>query len=256
MPAEFETLDPRVVIKLSQTLANRVGERFPARGLTNAAVELARNAAHISDEARSLAYQNRFLQIVSGILFIAGVGAVLYIVTIIPWTRFTVGENTEIFQALQGIDAGIHIIVLTALAMLFFVNWELRAKRRRALEGLQGLRGYAHVVDMHQLNKDPAALAANLPRTRSSPERDLSPQELLRYLDYCSELLSVISKFAALYSQYSRDRVVIETVNDVEQLSSMLSAKIWQKIMIIHSGLTVSGQSPATASSPAYAPAE
>jgi hypothetical protein len=124
------------------------------------------------------------------------------------------------------------------------------------LEGLQGLRGYAHVVDMHQLNKDPAALAANLPRTRSSPERDLSPQELLRYLDYCSELLSVISKFAALYSQYSRDRVVIETVNDVEQLSSMLSAKIWQKIMIIHSGLTVSGQSPATASSPAYAPAE
>ena len=245
MPPQFETLDPRVVIKLAQTLANRVGERFPSRGLANAAVELARNATHISNEARSLSHRSRWLQFFAGLLFAVGVGAVLYIVTVIPWTRFTVGENTEVFQALQGIDAGIHIMVLTGLAMLFFVNWEVRAKRRRALQGLQSLRGYAHVVDMHQLNKDPAALAANLPPTRSSPERDLSPQELLRYLDYCSEMLSVISKFAALYSQYSRDPVVIETVNDVEQLTSSLSAKIWQKIMIIHSGLSASHKADA-----------
>ena len=130
----------------------------------------------------------------------------------IHWTKLTIGENTEIFQILQGVDAGINIVILTGVAILFSLNLETRDKRRRALEGLHSLRGYAHVIDMHQLNKDPAALAANLPRTRSSPERDLAPPELLRYLDYCSEMLSVISKLAALYfaifprSRCGRDR--------------------------------------------------
>ena len=255
MPPQFETLDPRVVIKLAQTLANRVGERFPSRGLANAAVELARNAVHISSEARRLSHRNRWLQMLTVCLFLLGFAAVVRVAKSVPWT-LTFGENTEVFQALQGIDAGIHMIVLTALVVLFSMNWEMRAKRRRAIEGLQSLRAYAHVVDMHQLNKDPAALAANLPPTRSSPERDLSPQELLRYLDYCSELLSVISKFAALYSQYSRDPVVIEAVNDVEQLTSSLSAKIWQKIMILHSGLAASANIRETENRLVHAPAE
>jgi hypothetical protein len=109
-------------------------------------------------------------------------------------------------------------------------------KRKKALRGLHSLRVFAHVIDMHQMNKDPAATAANLPRTRSSPDRDLTPKELLRYLDYCSEMLSVISKFAALYAQNFPDPVALEAVNEIEQLTSSLSSKIWQKIMIASRG--------------------
>jgi hypothetical protein len=55
----------------------------------------------------------------------------------------------------------------------------------------------------------------------------------VRYLDYCSELLSLTSKVAALYVQHLNDAVVLAAVNDIESLAASLSHKIWQKIMII-----------------------
>jgi hypothetical protein len=242
----FETLDPPTLIQRTQVLAVRIEERFPSRGLTSAAFQLAQNAEHIVAEAKSLSQRNRFLELPAAVaVALALLASAAVILSFL--TKFTINETTEAFQGLQGIDSGIHIVIFIYIVTLFFHDWEMRGKRRKALEGLHSLRVYAHVIDMHQLSKDPAALAANLPPTRSSPERDLTPQELLRYLDYCSEMLSALSKFAALYSQYSRDPVVIETVNDVESLTSSLSNKIWQKIMIINSGLDASQQRPALA---------
>jgi len=55
---------------------------------------------------------------------------------------------------------------------------------------------------------------------------------LIRYLDYCSDELALISKIAALYVQKFNDPVSMSAVNDVEDLTSGLSRKIWQKIMI------------------------
>jgi hypothetical protein len=57
--------------------------------------------------------------------------------------------------------------------------------------------------------------------------------ELARYLDYCSELLSLTSKLAALHAQYLNDPVVLGAVNDVESLAGQLSGKIWQKIVLL-----------------------
>ena len=54
-----------------------------------------------------------------------------------------------------------------------------------------------------------------------------------RYLDYCSEMLSITGKIAALFAQSVNDDVVIDGVNDIENLSSNLSRKIWQKITLI-----------------------
>ena len=56
---------------------------------------------------------------------------------------------------------------------------------------------------------------------------------LARYLDYCSELLSLSSKIAALHMQYMNDSVVLDAVNDIETLAASLSNSIWQKIMIL-----------------------
>jgi hypothetical protein len=238
MTMRFTSLDTREVIGLAHVLANRVAERFPTRGLTKTAHDLGADAVAICQEAESLGQRNRALDILAAALFISGIAGFVYVVYRSAYIQ--IESKTEIGQALQGLDAGIHIIFLTALALLFLANGETRRKRRKAFEGLRGLRNCAHVVDMHQLNKDPAALAANLPPTRSSPERTLSPGELLRYLDYCSELLSLLNKFAALYAQYSRDPVVIEAVNDVELLTNSLSSKIWQKIMIVQSSLAAS----------------
>lgn len=61
----------------------------------------------------------------------------------------------------------------------------------------------------------------------------MTSYQLTRYLDYCSELLALLSKLAALHAQYVEDHVVLTAVNDVESLAQGLSNKIWQKIMIL-----------------------
>jgi hypothetical protein len=56
---------------------------------------------------------------------------------------------------------------------------------------------------------------------------------LRRYLDYCSEMLSLAGKLAALYAQAVSTPAAVEAVNDLENLSIGLSRKIWQKIALI-----------------------
>ncbi len=46
-------------------------------------------------------------------------------------------------------------------------------------------------------------------------------------------MLALIAKLAALYGGQTRDREIIASVNDVEDLTSNLGRKIWQKIMIL-----------------------
>jgi hypothetical protein len=98
---------------------------------------------------------------------------------------------------------------------------------------LHRLRSIAHIVDMHQLTKDPELALHRVEATASSPSRTLSRTQLPRYLDYCSELLALTSKLAALHAQNLNDAVVLSAVNDIEALTADLSRKIWQKISIL-----------------------
>jgi len=61
--------------------------------------------------------------------------------------------------------------------------------------------------------------------------------ELGRYLDYCSELLSLTSKIAALFVERFDDSVTLSAVNEIESLTSGLSRKVWQKITMLGSGV-------------------
>ena len=91
---------------------------------------------------------------------------------------------------------------------------------------------------MHQLTKDPSQVIAGVGnRTRSSPQRTLTAYQLTRYLDYCTEMLSLVGKLAALYAQSNSDSVVLQSVNDIETLTNGISRKIWQKIMILDNDL-------------------
>jgi hypothetical protein len=145
--------------------------------------------------------------------------------------------GVELFSSvsdfLQGVDAAVNEIILLGAASYFLIGWETRRKRKRALRALHVLRSLAHIIDMHQLTKDPERLLAPEKGTPSSPSRSFSKFELARYLDYCSEMLSVISKAAALYVQNFDDPVTLDAVNDVEQLTGSLSQKLWLKIDIL-----------------------
>jgi hypothetical protein len=131
-------------------------------------------------------------------------------------------------------EAGLNVVILLGAAILFLITTERRIKRGRALRAIHELRALAHVIDMHQLTKDPERALVRTKNTASSPKPDLTPGELTRYLDYCSEMLSLLGKLAALYVQRFDDPVALAAVNDVEQLTNGLSRKIWQKISIVN----------------------
>jgi hypothetical protein len=107
---------------------------------------------------------------------------------------------------LQATESAVNEVILFALAIFFLLSLETRVKRCRALRALHRLRSIAHIVDMHQLTKDPEHLLSPRMATPSSPKRSFTRFELARYLDYCSELLSLTSKLAALHVQISTTR--------------------------------------------------
>ena len=61
----------------------------------------------------------------------------------------------------------------------------------------------------------------------------LDAEQLHHYLDYCSEMLSLTAKTAALCAEHSSDPVVLSTVSTLETLTTELSNKIWQKISLL-----------------------
>jgi hypothetical protein len=132
-------------------------------------------------------------------------------------------------EFLQGLDAAINEVVFIGVAVYFFFTLETRLKRHRAMKAIHELRSIAHIIDMHQLTKDPERIADT---PTAGAKRPQNPAELIRYLDNCSDLLALISKIAALYVQNFDDPVTLSAVNEVENLTNGLSRKIWQKIMI------------------------
>jgi len=135
----------------------------------------------------------------------------------------------------QMIEAALNTLILLGAGIVFLVTLENRRKRNRVIRAVNRLRCIAHIVDMHQLAKDPDSIAEHTISTPHSPKRVLTQYELARYLDYCTEMLSLVSKTAFLYVQDYHDPVAAEAVNDLEALTTGLSSKIWQKIMMLPS---------------------
>jgi hypothetical protein len=135
-------------------------------------------------------------------------------------------------NSIQAFESTIGSVVFISAAILFLMSCETRIKRSRALKAVHELRAMAHIVDMHQLTKDPELYSGKTQSVPAAPKRAMTPFELGRYLDYCSDALALISKIAALYVQEFQDPVLLDAVDDVETLTSGLSRKIWQKITI------------------------
>ena len=61
----------------------------------------------------------------------------------------------------------------------------------------------------------------------------MNPQSLARYLDYCTDMLSLTGKLSALLVQRFKDEVVLAEVNEIEALANALAGRIWQKIQLL-----------------------
>jgi hypothetical protein len=230
--AHYRSLNPRLIIGTAERLERRVAERFPEAGLHKVARELVSLARDLAGAAKALEEPIWWLRgliavavaIGAAVLFSVGIG-------ILETDDPTAGAG--VVDMVQGVEASINTILLAGLGFLGLIRVEERIKRQRVFRQLHGLRSLIHVIDMHQLTKDPAVLSPDFKPTENSPVRITNGQDLARYLDYCSEMLSITGKLAALFAQSVNDDVVISAVNDVENLGSNLSRKIWQKITMI-----------------------
>jgi len=224
-------LKARKIVDTSRKLVQRIDERFPESSLLTLCQALQTTAEATRRRANRVSRPHLGLR--------ATVGFVL--VSAFAGFAFVTGQVTDgdVIGALPVLDpatleAGANLLIIAGSAIWFLVSLEERVRRRQILEHLHELRSLAHIVDMHQLTKDPTALLDPAARTPSSPERNMTAFELGRYLDYCTEMLSIIGKLAAIYGERSRDAQVVAAVNDVESLTTGLGRKVWQKIMLLH----------------------
>ncbi|MBX9589657.1 MAG: hypothetical protein K2X43_10150 [Hyphomonadaceae bacterium] len=244
----LRALDPAKVIDTIAALHRRISERFPGAGLAGVCRELHAIAKESSARARQISSRNLPLRLaIFTLLAVGAVGLVWIARLVYLFPR----SADNVYSVLQGLEAAANLVVLLGAAMFFLFRIEERLKRRDALQALHELRSIVHVIDMHQLTKDPSLAVTVAGKTASSPLRVLSPFEVARYLDYCSEMVSLTSKVAVLFAQGFPDPVVTEVVSDIERVAAGLSQKIWQKIMILQSLAVL----PAAAGSPAASPA-
>lgn len=237
-------LDATHIIATLERLQRRIDERFPGSGLGQLAGDLLILARSAS--AASVALRRPYWAIRLGVAGIVVLAAAL-LVTAARVLRVPGGLD-NLAMVLQTVESGINDAVFLALAILFLLSVEQRLKRRQALGYIHQLRSIAHIIDMHQLTKDPDRAFHVRSNTESSPRRSLSPEALGRYLDYCSELLSLNSKVAALFGERRSDPVVLAAVNEVELLATGLSTKIWQKITILNNAPQAGVAAPSAAS--------
>lgn len=226
----YRTLDPDQTIATLKTLSNRIEERFPGASLGKVCLELLAIAEETTGRIQWLSRRHAGIRL--GVILV--VAAAVYL----GWHVIRhVKVRTDGFS-IEELDAATNASVLLGAALLFLVTLESRLKRARVLRAINELRAISHVIDMHQLTKDPSHVVAGVgQRTASSPQRTLTAYQLTRYLDYSSEMLSLVGKLAALYAQSTSDSVVLQSVNDIETLTNGISRKIWQKIMILDDDL-------------------
>ena len=234
---QYQELDAAKILKTINTLSNRVHERFPESSLYKVSQRLLSIAQRTQSQVERINQPNIWLRTLSAML--------IAIIIIAIWGTLTSVKTSigtlSFVELIQLLESAINDAVLIAVAIFFLTSLETRFKRHKALKSIHELRAIAHIIDMHQLTKDPVRMhwvAKGVVPSHS----ELTPFLLTRYLDYCSEMLSLVSKVSVLYVQKFDDPIALSAVNEVESLTTSLSRKIWQKLMIIHDGIKLSAQ--------------
>ncbi|MEM7035405.1 MAG: hypothetical protein AAF570_00420 [Bacteroidota bacterium] len=223
----YRQLSTDKTIKTINRLYNRIEDRFPESSLLKVCMELLQIANASAGNIERIKKPNYLLRGAVGLFLMFCLGAMIYSASLLD-IKF---HGLEVQDVVALLEASINDLLLMGAAVFFLFRIEGQIKRKKALRSLHELRTIAHVIDMHQLTKDPSRNPDS--NTMHSPKQQLPAFQMGRYLDYCSEMLSLTGKVAALYANGTDDSVVLNTINEVEALTNGLSSKVWQKIMIL-----------------------
>jgi len=230
------------IVKTVATLHDRISDRFPDSGLSEVCLQLLGVAQKSAVRSQGIGESVWWIRICGYALALLVITLLIGLVWLVTHSVRIKDEAIGWTDLIGAFDAGTSGLIVLGATLYFLISFEIRIKRRRALTAVHELRSIAHVVDMHQLTKDPDRMLRRYRQTSHSPSEAMTPMQLSRYLDYCTEMLSLIGKIAALYVQRFDDPVAVAAVSEVEQLTTGLSRKIWQKIMLVSQIVDVAGE--------------
>jgi hypothetical protein len=232
--AASEQLKVEPVRRTVALLHDRIEARFPTRGLRQACADLLALVDEVGAVSETTQARVRTARIWSRALMWLILAATV-VAMALGVHDATVSDDRlrTSLDWLPLIETVIADLVYAGVAVYFLYSFPERIRRGRTLALLHQLRSMAHVIDMHQLTKDPEMLRESFQPTAVSKPLDLSRDEMERYFEYCSEMLSLVGKTAALCAEESRDVVVLDTVSTIESLTVGMSRKIWQKISML-----------------------
>jgi len=184
----YRNLNADLIVDTCRMTQKRVSDRFTDSGLSKVAGEIVLVSEQAAGLETWLSKPHLPLRALAGV----GIVSIFIIIASVAMhikVSMTVGNIGEF---LQGLDAAINEVVFIGIAAFFFLTLETRLKRQRALKSIRELRSLAHIIDMHQLTKDPERIAEPISDTARIAKRPQNPAELIRYLDHCSDLLALI----------------------------------------------------------------
>ncbi|MEU4384475.1 hypothetical protein [Promicromonospora sp. NPDC023805] len=235
----LEKLEPVPVIETARRLRDRIGARFPERGIHRVAEELVALTEQVADTSAGSRRRSRLVRTASH--------AVIGIVVLVALVAFGFAVQAAFTEApdnglewLPLIESAVNDIVFVAIAVVLLYSFPERVQRADLLAKLHRLRSLAHIIDMHQLTKEPESLRDAFAGGTDGGDGGLTPQQIEYYLEYCTELLSMVSKAAALCAEESQDDIVLNTVSTIETLTMGMSRKVWQKITVLSEERTAS----------------
>jgi hypothetical protein len=228
----YKSLDFQKILSATHVLCNRVNERFPGSGLANVATEVFGFMTEVKETEKILLTDSW-----TGYLMKIGGSALIVITlfaTILAAIDYRAGGQISITDFIQGVNSLLGTVVYAGLAILFVINFELKRKRKIVIRVVNQLKSMAHIIDMHQLSKDPEMICKNLTHTRAHGKvAPMTPFQLRKYLSYCIELLAMLGKIASFHAQRFNDALAAETVSDFERLTGDMAERIAQKISMI-----------------------
>src|SRR5882672_525269 len=176
----YRSLNADLIVQTCRATHGRIAEQFANSGLSKVAAEILTVSESAAGLSAWLARPHLPLRA------LAGLGIATIIIISVAMSVKVQMTFSSIGEFLQGLDAAINEMVFIGVAAFFFVTLETRLKRRRALNAIRELRALAHIIDMHQLTKDPERISGT-PTAAEAARRPQNPAELMRYLDHCGD---------------------------------------------------------------------
>jgi hypothetical protein len=185
-------------------LERRIDARFGERGLTKAARDLGHLVVLVQSEAGQSRDRLRRTTLAARTAGVTIVAATLFVL-ILSLRSAVIDGLARTANWVPLVESIVNDLVFAAIAMVFLWAFPERLERRALLRLLHRLRSLAHVIDMHQLSKDPEQASRTYTPTAESVRHGLDADQLHHYLSYCSEMLSLTAKTAALCGEHSAD---------------------------------------------------